>query len=144
MRLDQFGGRQCHPLVERYIGVVAAFEDFQKVHLRSAGVLDIMPHGEGHITDIAGPEIERARLTGRAEDAHTGLTLDIILPFIGVGVPMQFSHPARINFDQRRGNRQGNRKYARISDGAALPCGTAVVPLILSELNGPGTGAGKM
>jgi hypothetical protein len=86
MRLDKFGGRQCHH------------------------------GGEGHVADISGLEIERARLTGCAEHAHAGLTLDIILPFIGVGMPMQFSHPAGINFDQRRGDRGGNGKHAGVGD----------------------------
>src|ERR1700724_2597221 len=52
------GRRQCHPLAERHIGIIAAFEHFEKAHRAGAGVLDIMPHGEGHIADITGLKIE--------------------------------------------------------------------------------------
>src|SRR5258708_7968646 len=30
MCLHQFGRRQCHPLIQRYIGVIAALEDLQE------------------------------------------------------------------------------------------------------------------
>jgi hypothetical protein len=56
------------------------------------------------------------RLTGRAEHAHARLTLDVILPFVGVGVPMHLAHSAGIDLDERRGDRGGNRKRAGIAN----------------------------
>jgi hypothetical protein len=63
MRLYQFGRRQRQPLVQRNVGIVAALEDFQKAERRRAGIFDVMAHRERHVTNVAGLEIESARLT---------------------------------------------------------------------------------
>src|SRR2546425_10415579 len=85
MRLHKLRRRQSHPLIERYIGEVVAFEDFEKAHRRGADILDIMAHGKGNETDIA-TKVEGARLTGSGEHAHARLALDVILPLVGVGM----------------------------------------------------------
>src|SRR2546429_5734013 len=115
MRLHKLRRRQSHPLIERYIGEVITLEDFEKAHRRVAGILDVMAHGKGNETDIAGAEVEGARLTRSAEHAHACLALDVILPLVGVGVPMQLPHSAGVNFDQGRGDR-ANREVAGIGD----------------------------
>src|SRR6267378_7526665 len=56
--IDQLARRQCQPLVERDVGVVAALEHFQEAQRRGAGVLDVMSHGKRHVADVASPEIE--------------------------------------------------------------------------------------
>src|SRR5262249_19577800 len=96
-------------------------------------------------TDVAGAEVERARLTGRAEHAHACLALDVILPFVGVGMPMQLPHSAGVDLDQGRGD-GGDGEIAGIGyphrsalglDGCCAMsrwlklCGTAVAPEIL-------------
>src|ERR1700726_1481048 len=73
MRIHELRWRQRHPRVKRQIGEVAALEDLQKAQRRRAGILDVMTHGEGHVTDVAGLEIEGARLTGSAEHTHARL-----------------------------------------------------------------------
>src|SRR2546430_11477382 len=82
MRLHKLRRRQSHPLIERYIGEVITLEDFEKAHRRVAGILDVMAHGKGNETDIAGAEVEGARLTRSAEHAHACLALDVILPLV--------------------------------------------------------------
>src|SRR6266567_1426250 len=105
MRLHKLLRRQSHPLIERYIGEVITLEDFEEAHRRVAGIFDVMAHGKGNETDIAGTKVEGARLTGRAEHAHARLALDVILPLVGVGVPMQLPHSAGVNLDQGRSGR---------------------------------------
>src|SRR5437016_2730627 len=70
MRLHQLRRRERHPGVKREVGEVAAAEHLEKAQRRVAGILDVVAHGERHVTDVAGAEIEGARLTGRAEHAH--------------------------------------------------------------------------
>src|SRR5262249_17853983 len=67
MRLHKLRRRQSHPLIERYIGEVAAFEDLEKAHRRAAGILDIMAHSKGNETKVAGTKVEGARLTGSGD-----------------------------------------------------------------------------
>jgi hypothetical protein len=69
------GGVKAIRLIEQYIGEVIAFEDFEKPHRRGAGILDIMAHGKGNETDIAGTKVEGSRLTGSGEHAHTRVAL---------------------------------------------------------------------
>src|SRR5207248_907039 len=83
---------------------------------RRACVLDIVAHSERHIADVASLIVECARLTRGAEHAHPGLPLDIILPFVGVWMPMKLPHPPRINFDERCCNCKGYGKHPGIGD----------------------------
>src|SRR2546421_383326 len=75
-----------------------------------------MPHGEWHVADVAGAEVEGARLPGSTENAHARLALDVILPLVGVRMPMHLAHCAGIDLDQGRCNLSGYREHAGISD----------------------------
>ena len=159
-RADQLRRRESQPLIERDVGEVVALEDLQEPQRRVAGVLDVVTHGEGDVADIVGLEIECARLAGRREHAHACLALDVVLPFVGIRMPVQLAHPAGLDLDQRRRDGLGRPETPCVSVIRAVPffivigvcaimrwlklCGTAVAPVILSALSGPGTGAGKM
>ena len=54
MRLHQLRRRQSQPLIERYVGKIAALEYFQETQRRRSGVFDVMARGERHESDIAG------------------------------------------------------------------------------------------
>src|SRR3954468_6296291 len=84
VRFHQIGRRERHPLVQRYVGVVAALEDLEKPQLRIAGVLDVVTHGKRYVADIARLIVERTGLTGRAKHTHARLALDVVLPFVVV------------------------------------------------------------
>src|SRR5262245_14693864 len=71
---------------------------------------------KGHVSNVAGTEVEGACLTGSAEDAHARLALDVMLPLIGVGVPMQLPHSAWVDLDQGRSDHGGHRECAGIAD----------------------------
>src|SRR6202789_325276 len=119
---DKIRRRQREPLIERYVSIVRALEDLQKSQGRRAGVLDIMTHREGDIADVSAAEIERPRLTAGGEHAHAPLTADVILPFVGVGMPVQLTQATGVDLDQSRRNAFGGRKHARVRDphGSAL------------------------
>ena len=92
------------------------------------------------------------------KDAHAGMPLDVVLPFVCVGVPVKLTHATGVDFHQHGRNHCRNWKYPGIGDphGSALcldrllrqhlwlklGC-TGVAPAILSALSGPGTGAAK-
>jgi hypothetical protein len=102
--LQEFARRQRPPLVQRYVRIIAALEDLQKAQRRGAGVFDIVPHGERDIADVPATEIERPRLSVGGEHAHAPLAADVILPFVGVGMPVQLPQAARIDLDKRGRN----------------------------------------
>src|SRR6202012_5023441 len=83
---------------------------------RRSRVFDIVPHREGHETNIASLKIEGPRLTRRGENTHPRLSVDVILPLVGVRMPMHLTHAARLNFDQCRSDRFRCGKYARVGD----------------------------
>ena len=105
MGLQQLGRRQRQPLVQRQVRIIAALEHLQEAQRRVAGVLDIMAHRVRDIADVAGLVIEGARLPRGCEHAHAALAFDVVLPFVGVGMPVQFAHSAGRDFDQCSGNR---------------------------------------
>src|SRR6202453_2239987 len=113
---DKIRRRQREPLIERYVSIVRALEDLQKSQGRRAGVLDIMTHREGDIADVSAAEIERPRLTAGGEHAHAPLTADVILPFVGVGMPVQLAQATGVDLDKGRGDVFGGGKYARVGD----------------------------
>jgi hypothetical protein len=52
----------------------------------------------------------------RSEHAHARLAFDVVLPLIGVGVPVQLAHAAQLDLHQRRGDRLRSRKHTGIGD----------------------------
>src|ERR1700683_3699213 len=102
MLLHHLWRRKRQPLIERNISVIAALEYLKKAQRSRSSILDIVPHGKGDKADIAGLKIEGARLARRSEYAHSCLPIDIILPFIGVRMPMQLSQPSGLELNERR------------------------------------------
>ena len=62
MRLDELPRNERHPLVQRDVGEVRAAEDLEETQRLVAGILDVMPHRERYVANIARLVIERARL----------------------------------------------------------------------------------
>ena len=99
MRVHEFGRRQRQPLIEGHIGIIAALENLEEAQRSVTGVLDVVSHGEGHITHVARLKVEGASLAGCCEHAHPRLAFDIILPFVVIGMPMQLAHATGQNLD---------------------------------------------
>src|ERR1700730_13200029 len=158
MRANQLRRSERQPLIERYVSVVVALEDFQEAQHRVAGILYVVPHGKRHVTDIVGLKVEGAGLARGGKHAHAGLPFDVILPLVRIRVPVQLAHRAGRDLDQRCGDARGYREHLAVGDAYRSAfrligvcaiirwlklCGTWVAPTILSELSGPGTGAGR-
>src|SRR6266446_10785911 len=97
MHVQKFGRRQGQPLVQRHIGVITTLEHLEETQGRRAGVLHVMTHREGDVTDVASLIVERSCLTRGSKHAHARLAADVVLPFIGVWMPVQFSHSTRFD-----------------------------------------------
>src|SRR5947208_14463224 len=64
-----------------------------------AGVLDVVAHVARSVADVTCLVVERAGLTARGEDGHAPLAGEIVLPFVGVRVPVKLADRARFDFD---------------------------------------------
>src|SRR4051794_36141206 len=73
---DQLPGRECQPLVQRDVSKAVAVEQLEKPQRAVAGVLDVVRGCERDVPDVAGTEVEGARLRGRVEHGHARPTLD--------------------------------------------------------------------
>jgi hypothetical protein len=67
-------------------------------------VLHVVAHGEGDVADVAGLVVERAGLAGGGEHGHPSLARQVVLPFVGVRVPVQLAQASRLDLHQRRGD----------------------------------------
>jgi len=109
VRFHQLRRSKRHLLVKRNVGVVVAPGYLQKTQAGIAGILDIVAHGEWYVAHVTRPIVESARLAGGSEHAHAGLAFGVILPFVGVRMPMQLAHPTEFDLDQGGGAQSGPR-----------------------------------
>src|ERR1700676_3126457 len=65
-----------------------------------------------HIADVARAEIRRGRRRTGVEHRHPRFALEVVLPFIGVRMPVQLAHAARLDRDQ---GGSGCRRYIEIA-----------------------------
>ena len=110
------GGVTASHWLRRKIGEVGAAEHLQEAQRFIAGVLDVVTHRERYVAHVAGLVVEGAGLAGRGEHGHAPAAADVVLPLVGVRVPMQLAHPARLNLHQRRRDGGSSRKIRRVDD----------------------------
>jgi hypothetical protein len=60
--------------------------------------------------------VERPRLARRGEDGHAPASRDVVLPFVGIGVPVQLADRARVDLDERRRDRRGGGEARGVGD----------------------------
>src|SRR5262249_20924955 len=94
----------------------------------AAGVLYVMPVALRHVADIAGGELLEAHAAVRSEHAHAGPAGDVVLPLVGVGMPMQLAQAARLDLHDRAGHRRRDRELA-LGDEAVGAAGIGLRPL---------------
>src|SRR5260370_37846877 len=111
MHLQKLRRSQGQPLVQRHIGVITTLEHLQEPQGRCAGVLYVMTHGEGDVTDVASLKVECSCLTIGSKHAHARLAADVVLPFISVWMPVQFSQSARFDFYESGRDCPGGGKH---------------------------------
>src|SRR5207237_9450799 len=79
-------------------------------------VVDRLAHVARNVSDVTRLVVERAGLTAGGEDAHAPLAGEIVLPFVGVRVPMKLADRARFDFDSRGRDRFRHAEIARVGD----------------------------
>src|ERR1700722_19803353 len=116
VHFDKVGRCQRQPLVERYVSIVRALEDLQKAQGRRARIFHIVPHRERDEADVPAAEIEGTRLAVGREHPHAPLAAYVVLPFVGVRMPVQLAQAAGLDLDKRGRDVLGSGEYARIGD----------------------------
>ena len=90
MRHHQFGWRVGQPLRKRQVLVKAALEHFQEDEICIPRVFDVMQKRLFDVADISRLKVHRASLVTRRHHCHSCLAGDVILPLVGIGMPVQF------------------------------------------------------
>jgi len=113
---DQFGWRVPEPFRECEILIKAALEHLQELKLSTADVLDIMRQGFLDIANISSLKVHGAGTASCSEHRHSSATADVVLPFVGVRMPMQFADSTGDDGNDRGCDRGGDFEHARIDD----------------------------
>src|ERR1700722_10704599 len=66
-----------------------------------------MPHREWHGTDITCLIVESPSFLARGEHRHAASSTQVILPLVGIWVPVHLPHAARLYLDKSGRNRRG-------------------------------------
>jgi hypothetical protein len=91
-------------------------KDSEKLQVRVAVVLHIMSVVAWGVANIPGTEVHRAHVWAGIEHAHARLALNVVLPLIGIGMPMHLPYAAGPDRLERRGNSGGNFESCAIDD----------------------------
>src|SRR6266403_334313 len=75
-----------------------------------------MQQGFFHVPDVSRLKIHGASTVTSRHHSHSSLTRDVVLPFVGVGVPVQLTQPSRVKRDHCHRNISRNLEVARIND----------------------------
>ncbi len=100
---------------------MAAVEKLKDDQLFFADVLYIMKSAHRNVANIPRSIVEGSGLRARHKYCHPGFALDIILKFIVIGVPMNFTHGARFHFHHCAGYRGAGREVSVIQNADAAP-----------------------
>lgn len=121
MLCHQRRGHVAQPVRQRDLLVPVAAEHLEKLQHVVAGVLDVVAQVLANEADIARPEVRGIRMGPGIEHGHPCRPAQVVLPFVGVGVPVQLSHRAGFHCDQscRNGARIGEIGAVGDADAAA-------------------------
>ncbi len=125
---------------------LAALKHLQKFEVGIAGILDVVRQSLHNISDVSGFEIQSTSPAAGGKHRHPPLTGHVVLPFIGVWVPVQLPQPARVNGHNRRRNCGRNLERAGIDNPYLTafhpPCNRGLVgtkrEIILRDAERPG------
>src|SRR5690349_3481297 len=85
------------------LGEIAVVEDQDEFARARPDALDRMSMPAWEVPDVAFAEIDDLALPLRIDRRDATIALDHIGPFGGIGVPVQFAQPARIELHQHTG-----------------------------------------
>lgn len=112
-------------------------EDLEHLHrFVVAQILNEMAHVSGDHADVARHIVERPGRPFGAKDGDTRSSFDEEGPFVGVGMPVHFTHSPRANVEVSGGDGFGDGKVGRICDADEPPGGVhrLLVQHLVSEL----------
>src|SRR5580700_2811674 len=89
--------RVRQPFRDRKIHKARGFEDLEETQVLVARVLDVVGQSFLHVTYIAGPEVHGACAPSTAKHRHPALPAKVVLPFVGVLMPMKLTHATGID-----------------------------------------------
>src|ERR1700682_5110987 len=95
----QFGWGVGQPLRKGKVLIEAALEHLQEDQVCVACIFDVMQQGFFHVPDVSRLKVHGASAVTCRDHSHSCLACDVVLPFVGVGVPVQFPQPSRMNRD---------------------------------------------
>src|SRR5580700_2291755 len=102
---------RCKPCRDRDLLIVGAVERDENFRLLVSDLADVMaeaPIDEGH---VAWSELVLPILSVCSEDADLGPAPDVVLPFVGIGMPVQFAQSARF---KRQNYSRYRRRYRKL------------------------------
>src|SRR5260370_9127670 len=97
MLRDQCRWGMREPVGEADLLIDGGLEDRQELQVRGPGILDVVALAFLDVADVAGLEVGGPGARSGIEHRHAALALDPILPFVGLGMPMQLPHAARLH-----------------------------------------------
>src|SRR5215469_1250612 len=89
------------PFRQREVLIKAALEHLQKLKLCIPRVLDIMRQRLLDIANVPSLKVHRARTPSSSEYRHPSVTADVVLPLVGIRMPMQFANCSRSDRNDR-------------------------------------------
>ncbi len=113
------------PIRQRDILEAVAPEHLQEYEVGVAGIADEVAERFLHIADIAGLEVLGHDLRTGVEHRHRALPGDVILPFVGIGMPMHLAQGAGMERHQRRGDGLRRLEIAAVGDACLTAGGLA-------------------
>jgi hypothetical protein len=100
--------------------VVVAAERFDEDQVVVAGVLDVVAAVAFDEADVAGPEVGGVGVRPGVEHRHPGGAFQVVLPLVGVGVPVQLTDAAGLEVHVHAGDLIRDREVG-LGDLAAQP-----------------------
>jgi hypothetical protein len=88
---DHFRRRMFEPLRQGKFFKCGGAEDSKELQIRIADVLHIVSVVARSVTYIARVELHRDHVRTGIEHAHARLALDVVLPLVGIGMPMHLA-----------------------------------------------------
>src|SRR5260370_3074685 len=120
---DNSCGKTPQPVVQRDVLKLICCKHLQKHQIGIAGIFYVMSGDGWNESHIVGVVVHRARVSYRHKHSHPGLARDIELPFRGIRMPVQLSHPSRLDGNQSGGEMLRYREVMRINYTNFAPLG---------------------
>ena len=115
-RRHQLGRGVRQPVGEGHLLVAVGAEDGDEDEVVGAGVDDVVAEALLDVADVAGVEVGGDRGRAGVEHGHPAAALEIVLPLVGVGVPVHGAERPGLDRDQAGGHGLGDAEVAAVGD----------------------------